>query len=353
MLVAIGLVGAAGTLPLPLVRLRPGAGIELVETVDIVGEQTPINGDYRGLTIRLDTVTPLEWLQVKLTRSPDELVDRDEVFPPNIDRSDYDEKQRLVYADSARVAAAVAQRALGLDVTITGNGVRITSVAPGSAAEGRVAVDDVVVAVAPADERSTPTPVTLASGLRPALDAAAAASNGAVRITIRPAGTAAGGATRTIDVTLAPIPGTDRIGLGVTGESAELTIDLPVEVEVEEGQVGGPSAGLLTALLVYDALAGEDLSAGRRITGTGTLDVDGTVGPIGGIVEKARGALDARADVFIAPAQQVEEARAVIGDRMVVLGVGTFDEALTALRATASPSAGSNAAAAAVTPPTS
>lgn len=351
-LVATGGIGTAATIPLPLVRLRPGAGIELARTITIDGDTTPINGEYRGLTIRLDDVTPLEWLQVKVTRSKDEVVSRDDVFPPQTNRGTYNAEQRVVFADSARIASAVAERALDLPVTVTGHGVTVSSVAPGSAAMGHLAIGDVIIAVGTPAARDVGalTPIAMPSELRPALDALATASPAAasatVRLAVRREGSGTGADAELVDITLAPIPGTDRIGLGVTVGPAGLTVALPVEVEVDGGKVGGPSAGLLTALMVYDSLSPEDLAAGRRVTGTGTLDIDGIVGPIGGIAEKARSALSARATVFVAPAQQAAEARSVVGDRMVVVGVATFDEAVTALRSTATPRAATDGAAA-------
>jgi PDZ domain-containing protein len=80
----------------------------------------------------------------------------------------------------------------------------------------------------------------------------------------------------------------------------------------------------MTALTVYDELSPSDLAAGRRIVGTGTIDADGNVGEIGGIQAKARAALAAGAQLFLAPASQAADARAVLGTRVPVVGVATF-----------------------------
>ena len=97
--------------------------------------------------------------------------------------------------------------------------------------------------------------------------------------------------------------------------------------------MGGPSAGLLTALTVYDLLSPEDLAAGRHITGTGTLALGGQVGEIGGIVQKLHAAIAADADVFLAPAPQADLVTWVAAGRIKVVGVATFDEALAVLQA--------------------
>ena len=88
----------------------------------------------------------------------------------------------------------------------------------------------------------------------------------------------------------------------------------------------------MTALAVYDELSAVDLAAGRTIAGTGTLDIDGQVGDIGGIEAKARAAAAAGAQLFLAPADQAAAARKVLGSRIPVIGVATFQQALDALR---------------------
>jgi PDZ domain-containing protein len=87
------------------------------------------------------------------------------------------------------------------------------------------------------------------------------------------------------------------------------------------------------SLQTGDELSPTDLAAGRHIAGTGTIDADGNVGEIGGIQAKARAALAAGAQLFLAPASQAADARAVLGTKVPVVGVTTFADALTALQA--------------------
>ena len=123
--------------------------------------------------------------------------------------------------------------------------------------------------------------------------------------------------------------------IGIAAGAAQVDVQLPVAVTVDASGVEGPSAGLMTALTVYDQLSPRDVAAGRHVAGTGTLDIDGTVGEIGGIEAKARAAEAAGAELFLAPATQAADARAVLGDRVPVVGVSTFDAALRALGVTA------------------
>ena len=111
----------------------------------------------------------------------------------------------------------------------------------------------------------------------------------------------------TVPVEIGP-EGTPRIGIGV---ELGYQYDAEVNFGVREG-IGGPSAGLVFALGIYEQVTPGDLVAGRDIAGTGTIDVDGRVGPIGGIREKIHGAEKAGAEVFLVPA---ENCRDVVGLR--------------------------------------
>jgi len=122
----------------------------------------------------------------------------------------------------------------------------------------------------------------------------------------------------------------DKPLLGVQLGTRDQEIDLPFPVEIDTGQVGGPSAGLAFTLAVLDVLTPGELTAGLDVAVTGTIDGLGNVGPIGGIGQKAAAVREAGHDVFIVPASEADEARARAGD-VEVIGVETLDDALAAL----------------------
>jgi PDZ domain-containing protein len=107
-------------------------------------------------------------------------------------------------------------------------------------------------------------------------------------------------------------------------------VTFPFPVEVDSGEVSGDSAGLMFSLGVLDALTSGDLAGGHRVAGTGTISLEGHVGPIGAVAEKVLAAEQHGADVFLVPLEDLPEAsRAGRGIR--VIGVRTFYEAVTAL----------------------
>jgi len=106
----------------------------------------------------------------------------------------------------------------------------------------------------------------------------------------------------------------------------------PFPVSIDSGDIGGPSAGLMWALGLYELMTPGDLTGGRTIAGTGTIDLQGRVGPIGGIRDKVVAAQHAGASIFLAPADDMADLTGVDTGAMRVISVATFADALQALR---------------------
>ena len=109
----------------------------------------------------------------------------------------------------------------------------------------------------------------------------------------------------------------------------------PYTVDFQLANVGGPSAGMMLALGIYDKLTPGALTGGAHIAGTGTITADGQVGAIGGIRQKMYGARNAGADWFLAPASNCDEVVGHVPDGLRVFAVSTLDEALTDVKAIA------------------
>lgn len=118
-------------------------------------------------------------------------------------------------------------------------------------------------------------------------------------------------------------PGVAMIGV-VLGELTEP----PFPLSIRTGDIGGPSAGMMHALAIIDTLTEGDLTRGHVISGTGTIGVDGTVGPIGGVRQKVVAAEAAGASHILVPRENYEAALSVSPTRIEVVPVGTIDEAL-------------------------
>lgn len=134
----------------------------------------------------------------------------------------------------------------------------------------------------------------------------------------------------TVRVQAAASAGQDGITLG-TGYRYQPRISFDLGQ-----QIGGPSAGLVFALAIYDKITDGALLAGRHVAGTGSITPDGEVGSIGGIQEKIAGAQDAGATAFLVPAGNCGD---LLGVRtnMELVKVGTLEDGIAALRTLATP----------------
>lgn len=113
------------------------------------------------------------------------------------------------------------------------------------------------------------------------------------------------------------------------------SVDLPFEMTIDTGEIGGPSAGLAFTLTLIDELTDGDLLGGLDVAVTGTIELDGSVGAIGGLPQKASAVRQAGLDYFLVPATQSAEelaaAREIAGEGVELIPVANVDEALAAL----------------------
>ena len=133
--------------------------------------------------------------------------------------------------------------------------------------------------------------------------------------------------------TIAPQEGTTGSLLGL---SLKISVDSPVEATFGLSDVGGPSAGMMFALGVVDEITPGSLTGGKDISGTGTIDINGQVGPIGGIQQKMAGARESGSTFFLAPASNCNEVTGHEPKGMQVFAVNTLHEAIAATEAIAS-----------------
>lgn len=126
-------------------------------------------------------------------------------------------------------------------------------------------------------------------------------------------------------------------GKKYVGISAITTFDLDTDVDIEistKATESGPSGGMMMTLMVYNALTKQDLTHGMNIVGTGTINLDGTVGDIGGVKYKLMGAVKNDADVFLVPSGNYEEAMEVKkekGYNIDIVSVENFSDAVAYL----------------------
>ena len=244
------------------------------------------------------------------------LVPDEQVNPAGLSESERRQQSLQEMSTSQQIAIAVALRRLGH--AVPSRGAEVVAVQDGWPADGKLEPGDVIVA---AKGRDVTSPESLREVLR------GHPPGEPVVITLL-----RNGAEDELDVGTRAAGSERRALMGVI---VQPELEFPVDVRIDAGDVGGPSAGLAFALDVIDEL-GVDVDGGRRIAVTGALDLNGDVLPVGGVAQKTVGARDADADVFVVPATNAAEARRY-SDGLEVVPVSTFTEALTALEAVVPP----------------
>ncbi|MBD3783086.1 MAG: PDZ domain-containing protein [Micrococcales bacterium] len=306
---------------LPYVVLSPGPATNVLGDVDgkpvlsVSGATTyPTQGALDFTTVAFDggpgrTVTVYDLLEAWV-RDDVDVAPESDYFPDDATADQVEAENAEMMTESQTVAAATALRALGKTVKTH---VTIADVPAGSPSTGIVEKGDVLVSV----------------------DGVAATDTDAVRQAIRthrpgdevPLVVERSGTRKTVTVRTGDADGTAYIGVLLRTD-----YDLPVTVTLNTGRVGGPSAGLMFTLAIYDALTPGSLTGGQRIAGTGTIEDGGTVGPISGIRQKMVGAHRAGARWFLSPAQDCADAVGHVPEGMTLLKVTTFDDARTAVQ---------------------
>ncbi len=311
---AIAVAFAIGWIQLPYYALGPGPARDVEPLIHVSGHQEfPSPGQLIMTTVRFHTVSVLGALVAWL--DPNEAVVSQRVLYPPGESADQEAQRSLSQMDQSKIDATyVVLRRLAGYPKEHGDGALIEFVYPGCPAEGKLYAGDVVHEI-------DGTPVHTQEEAAAALDAAPVDS--AITFQVE-----AAGETHDVRVTRGQCPGTDRPLVGIN-----LIDQFPFDVQISSGDVGGPSAGLMWSLGLYDLLTPGDLTGGRTVAGTGTIDTRGHVGPIGGIRDKVVGAERAGADLFFVPADNMKELQGVDTGDMRLVEVKTFQDALDALGA--------------------
>jgi PDZ domain-containing protein len=244
----------------------------------------------------------------------------DDVFDPQVSEEQVAEENAVQMAGSQEEATAVALRAIG---KVVPTHIVIAQLTDQSRAKDLLQPKDRILRVGG-------TEITSADDVRTALQQRRPGES--IELTVSRGG-------KDVTVTVPTIEGQGgRTALGVI---LSLAHDFPATVKIDAGSIGGPSAGLMFSLGIYDKLTPGALAGNHQIAGTGTIDDAGNVGPIGGIRQKLAGARADGATWFLAPAGNCDEVVAHVPDGLQVVKVSTFDQARDAVEAIAKDKTGS------------
>lgn len=318
---AAGVLVLGGSVFLPFYAIGPGPARDVEPLIRIEGApRHPSEGRFVLTSIVFSQLTGFGLIGAWL--DPDRaVVGRERIYPSG-DPAEVERRRAISEMDQSKLdaVAAVLRRLTGYPRE-HGDGVLVQSVVAGCAADGVLYPGDLILRI---DGRPVDT----------------------VRRARRLIASAPSGARLRFDVTVDGEPQTLRLVREPCGGSEEplvgvaLLNSFPIGVRISSGSIGGPSAGLMWALGLYDLLTPGDLAGGRTIAGTGAIGPDGTVYPAGGVGEKVIAAAHAGAEVFLVPRGNLREAEAA-GDRgMTLVPVESLDDALAYLRGEGTPEGG-------------
>jgi PDZ domain-containing protein len=238
------------------------------------------------------------------------IVPLDVIYPANVTTKQAEAESSAMMEESQQDAIAAALTKLGYDVPWH---VYVSEVSKASPSSGKLVAADFILKINDVDIKDIDQMRALINEAAPA---------GPLTVTVL-----RGGKNVTEDITATKnTDGKYRLGI-----LAGYKYDFPVKIKLELGDVGGPSGGMMFALGIIDRLTPGQLTGGKHIAGTGTIDPAGNVGPIGGIRHKLFGAANAGATIFLAPEANCDEVIGHIPSGLAVVKVKTLSEAKTTL----------------------
>ena len=310
---------------LPYYIYKPGGADALNPIVQVEGGYES-EGDMHLVTVSGLQATPIQFVWAKLL-SHHEILPIEDVFPEGVSQEDYMHAQLQVMESSQEAATVVAYESAGKDITIDYQGVYVVSVVEGMPADKKLKAGDRIVGIDGNEIKEADDLIGYIEKKQ---------AHDTVKVDV-----VRDEKKRTEEITLEAFSDeVNKVGIGI-----RLVTDRSVRVDPEihftSGSIGGPSAGLMFSLEIYDQLTEKDLTGGHQIAGTGEIDYNGNVLRIGGIDKKIVAADKEGCDIFFAPNengvkdsnyQLAKQTAEEIGTEMKVIPVDTLEDALNYLQ---------------------
>ncbi len=328
--VLIALAILSSNIQLAYVALAPGGADPINQLLSVPKDKAyPPKGSFLLTTVSLETVVrPYDFVRDWFDDNY-ELIAKKDLLGGSTEQQ-YNREAQQDMTDSKQAAVVLAFRTLGYTVTEHGQGALITGIASGDVpARGVLEAGDAITA---ADGSPTLLATDLVAILQKhkfndTLNATVQKADGSVvQKSIK-----LGSRTDTSCTTAADTGNGPCLGIGLGTKAHKF--DLPFEVKIDTTGIGGPSAGLAFTLALIDDLTPGELTGGRNVAVTGTIDIDGRVGEVGGVVQKTAAVRAAHAKLFLVPPGEYADATKHAGKDLKVVKVTTLNDALAALAA--------------------
>ena len=284
-------------------------------------ENYEFEGNLFQLTVRRDEASALIYAWSLLNDTYD-LYPREVILPDGVTPKELSEISIQNMRTSENVAIAVALKNLGYKIESKGDGVAVVGLLDDSPVKNKLKKGDLLNSINNTEIYSA---TEFISTLR-TYSIGETVSIGLLRET--------DGVKEQLYIETTLIEHVEYKGepmVGFLATTVNERFDFPFEIDIKTGNVGGPSAGLMMALNVYNNLIPEDITNSMIVAGTGTIEIDGSVGPVGGIKQKIIAAKKAGAELILVPVANFEEAQPFETDKTAIVAVDSFDEALSVI----------------------
>ena len=272
------------------------------------------DGNLYQLTVRRDEANYFTYIWAKVDNSVD-LYSREVILPKGVTPEQLSQISIQNMKTSENVAIAVALDSLNYDIETQGDGVLVVGILENSPVEGKLSKEDLIISINNDEIKSTSEFIAL---LR-TYEIGDIVSIGLIRNNIE----------MFIETELIEhVDYQNEPMVGFLASTPNERFVFPISVDIETGNVGGPSAGLMMALNVYNSLTQDDLTWGTKVAGTGTIEIDGSVGPVGGVKQKVIAAKKAGSSLILVPTANFDDAKPYIDENTAIVAVDTFNQAL-------------------------
>ena len=281
-------------------------------------EYYDFDGNLFQLTVRRDEASALIYLWSYIDNSFD-LYPREVILPKGVTPQELSEISIQNMKTSENVAIAVALKNLNYDIDSKGDGVLVVGILDDSPVKDKLLKGDLLTTI---NNEQIFSASEFIATLRK-YDIGETVTIGLTR-DIDGVDTEISISTQLIE----HIEYDNEPMVGFLATTVNERFDFPFEIDIKTGNVGGPSAGLMMALNVYNNLIPNDITNSLIIAGTGTIEIDGSVGPVGGIRQKVIAAKRAGSELILVPTANYEEASPLSTDETAIVAVDSFEEAL-------------------------
>tara|TARA_B100001769_G_scaffold23137_1_gene15390 strand:+ start:170 stop:1192 length:1023 start_codon:yes stop_codon:yes gene_type:complete len=284
-------------------------------------ENYEFDGSLYQLTVRRDEANVLIYFWSLINDSYD-LYPREVILPDGVTPKELSEISIQNMRTSENVAIAVALKNVGYEISSKGDGVAVVGILDDSPVKDKLKKGDLLNSI---NNKNISSATEFISTLR-TYSIGETVSIGLLR--------EIDGNKKTLTIETTLIEHVEYEGepmVGFLATTVNERFDFPFEIDIKTGNVGGPSAGLMMALNVYNNLIPEDLTNSMIVAGTGTIEIDGSVGPVGGIKQKVIAAKKAGAELILVPVANFDEAKIFETEETAVVAVDSFSEALSVI----------------------